>query len=162
MWVAKIMAYIYTRVSLPSHPCTKGLIKQLVLSVCQLVCSSVQWNLTIRLNNFQKMTVALTFLKRDLAMCTSQETKHLCTLCFSSSFLFNVVIICHFIAFNTLVESGYSWTWCMFIVRWSLGISGRFKGGKRGANAPPFCMATSNVAIFVMLAASNVFSNVGG
>ena len=41
-------------------------------------------------------------------MCTSSEAKWFCTLCFSSSFLFNVVIICHFNMVNTLdmVESG--------------------------------------------------------
>ena len=45
-------------------------------------------------------------------MCTSLEAKQFCTLCFSSSFLFNVVIICDFITVNTLVmvESEYSQT----------------------------------------------------
>ena len=35
-------------------------------------------------------------------MCTSQEAKQFYTLCFSSSFLFNVVIICHFSTVDTL------------------------------------------------------------
>ena len=45
-------------------------------------------------------------------MCTSQETKQFYTLCFSSSFLFNVVIIHHFNTVNTLemVESKNSRT----------------------------------------------------
>ena len=40
------------------------------------------------------------------------EAKRFCTLCFSSSFLLNVVIIRHFNTVNTLdmVESGYSQT----------------------------------------------------
>ena len=43
-------------------------------------------------------------------MCTSQEAKGFYTLCFSSSFLFNVVIIRHFNTVNTLdmIESRYS------------------------------------------------------
>ena len=43
-------------------------------------------------------------------MCTSQEAKRFYTLCFSSSFLFNVVIIHHFNTVDTLemVESGHS------------------------------------------------------
>ena len=43
-------------------------------------------------------------------MCTSQEAKRFYTLCFSSSFLFNVVIIRHFNTVDTLemVESGHS------------------------------------------------------
>ena len=42
-------------------------------------------------------------------MCTSQEAKRFYTLCFSSSFLFNVVIIRHFNTVNTLdmVEFAY-------------------------------------------------------
>ena len=45
-------------------------------------------------------------------MCTSQEAKWFYTLCFSSSFLFNVVIIRHFNMVYTLemVESGHSHT----------------------------------------------------
>ena len=60
-------------------------------------------------------------------MCTSSEAKRFCTLCFSSSFLFNIVIVRHFITVNTLdmVESGCSRTWRMSIIlwiRWSPGI----------------------------------------
>ena len=45
-------------------------------------------------------------------MCTSYEAKWFFILCFSSSFLLNVVIIRHFNTVNTLdmVESGYSRT----------------------------------------------------
>ena len=45
-------------------------------------------------------------------MCTSQEAKQFYTLCFFSSFLFNVMIICHFNTVDTLemVESGHSRT----------------------------------------------------
>ena len=53
-------------------------------------------------------------------MCTSRQ---LYTLCFSSRFLFNVVIIRHFNTVNT-IESGYSQTWNVstILIRWSLGI----------------------------------------
>ena len=47
-------------------------------------------------------------------MCTSQEAKRFYTLCFSSSFLFNVMIIRRFNTVDTLemVESGHSRALC--------------------------------------------------
>ena len=68
-------------------------------------------------------------------MCTPSEAKQFSTLCLSSSFLFNVVIIHHFNTVNTLdmVESGYLQTWHVSIMQWSPGIDvvprKRVKGG---------------------------------
>jgi len=70
-------------------------------------------------------------------MCTSLEAKRFYTLCFSGSFLFNVVIILHFNTVNTLdlVESGYLQTRHVSIIRWSPGIictivpTGPYPGG---------------------------------
>ena len=56
-------------------------------------------------------------------MYTSQEAKRFYTLCFSNSFLFNV-IICHFNRVDTLemVQSGYSRTWGIVMKRCSLSM----------------------------------------
>ena len=110
----------------PMCKCVKGLSNWFCPSVSLSVCQSGEKLLDLKIDRFKwfpKLTVALTF-KKKWPMCTSQEAKRFSTLCFSSSFLFNVIMTHHFNTVNTLdmVKSRYSWTWPMFITWWSPGI----------------------------------------
>ena len=91
--------------------------------VCQFVSLSVRWKTLNKdiVKQFPKLTVAL--IKVTYVYLIGSKVV-LYTLCFSSSFLFNVLIIRHFNTVNTLdmVESRYSLTQHVSIIRWSLGI----------------------------------------
>ena len=88
--------------------------------VCLSVSLSVRWKILNKdiVKQFPKLTVAL--IKVTYVYLIGSKVV-LYTLCFSSCFLFNVLIIRHF---NTLdmVESRYSLTQHVSIIRWSLGI----------------------------------------
>ena len=97
----------------PARACAKGLSNQFCPSVSLFVSLFVSLsskNLNIdRVKQISKTDNTTDIVKK---VSTSQEAKRFYTLCFSSSFLFNVVIICHFNTVDTLemVESGYSRT----------------------------------------------------
>ena len=83
-------------------------VKQLFLTFCQFVILSVLWKFLQTGLNDSKTDSCIDIVKKVTYVYVPHKEQSGSTLCISSSFLFNVVIVHHFNMVNTLdmVESG--------------------------------------------------------